>query len=346
MDLYPKLSVIMPAYNAERYIERSVRSILEQSYRELELIVVDDGSSDQTGSILDRMAREDGRLKPLHVANGGPAKARSLGLRAISAHDGYVMFADADDELLPDALSYAVEGAQGADLVFFGFTIINAGGDRRDYFEPEQLIDSSSIGEAFPRLYKANLFNQVWGKLFKAQLLKDGPDFPDYRWGEDRIFIFRCLKKADSLKILPECKYNYIIHPGESLISRFYDKKPQVCLEADREVQELCRRFSVDAQGEAVCRYMFAKSIFSCMTNLFSGSCPLDRKGKRSYVASIIGDPAVKGRCERVFGGAVPSLLCALVRSGNVSINMAAFRMIATAGRLSPRLFTKLKHKK
>lgn len=342
----PRLAVIMPAYNAGQYIENAVRSILDQSFSQLQLIVVDDGSTDDTARILRRIQREDARLRPISVENGGPARARNRGLDAIEAGTEYVMFADADDELLPDAVEYALTGAQGADLVFFGFTIVNPDGSRRNYAEPEEFLTRENLGAAFGRLYKSNLFNQVWGKLFKTELLKDCQRFPDYRWGEDRLFIFSCLEHTRSVKILPECKYRYIMHPGESLISRFYEDKPRVCMEADRAAQALCQVLGSGQAIDADCRYMFAKSIFSCMTMLFTPDCPLNRREKAEYVRRIVKEPQVRQRCWRVFGGFIPNMLCAVVRSGQVWLNMASFWLLMLAGRLSPKLFTSLKHRK
>lgn len=341
----PRLAVIMPAYNAGQYIEKSVRSILNQSFQDLRLIVVDDGSADDTGEILRRIGAEDSRLRPISVPNGGPARARNRGLDAVEPGTEYVMFADADDALLPDAVEYALADAQGADLVFFGFTILNPDGSRRDYCEPEQRLDRDDLGAAFGRLYKSNLLNQVWGKLFRWELIGD-TRFPDYRWGEDRLFIFHCLEKARQLRVLPECKYLYIMHPGESLITRFCAEKPRVCLEADQVVQNLCAALGSDAAVDADCRYMFAKSIFSCMTTLFTSGCPLDHREKRRYVAAIVHQPQVRQRCRRVFGGFTPKLLCAVVRSGQVWLNMLVFHLVALAGQHFPRLFTKLKHRK
>ena len=341
------LAVIMPAYNAGKYIEKAVYSILEQSYKDLRLIVVDDGSTDDTAQILRRIRQQDSRLVPISVPNGGPALARNRGLDAVEPGTEYVMFADADDELLPDAVEYAMAGAGGADMVFFGFTIVDSvSGRQRNYCEPEQLLDREALSSAFGRLYKANLFNQVWGKLFKAELIGPGHRFPDYRWGEDRLFIFSCLEDVRSLKILPECKYRYIMHPGESLISRFCQDKPLVCLEADAEVQRLCASLGCGEDTDADCRYMFAKSIFSCMTTLFSPNCPLRAGEKAEYVRRIINEPQVRLRCRKVFGGSVPNLLCSVVRSGQVWLNMAVFRLLVLAGRLSPALFTRLKHRK
>lgn len=341
-----RLAVIMPAYNAGHYIEKSVCSILEQSFKDLRLIVVDDGSTDDTAQILRRIQQQDGRLMPISVANGGPAKARNRGLDAVEPGTEYVMFADADDELLPDAVEYAMAGAQGADMVFFGFTIVAASGACRSYCEPEQLLDRRELGKAFGRLYKANLFNQVWGKLFRAQLIGSSLRFPDYRWGEDRLFIFRCLDSAGSVKVLPQCKYRYIMHPGESLITRFCQDKPRVCMEADSAVQALCASLGCDEATDADCRYMFAKSIFSCMTTLSSPNCPLSFREKADYVRRLISEPQVRRRCRNVYGGAVPNLLCSVVGSGQVWLNMAVFRMLVLAGRISPGLFTRLKHRK
>lgn len=341
----PRLAVIMPAYNAGQYIEKSVRSILNQSFRDLRLIAVDDGSADDTAEILRRIGGEDSRLQPISVPNGGPARARNRGLDAVEPGTEYVMFADADDALLPDAVEYALAGAQGADLVFFGFTIVNPDGSRQDYCEPEQRLDRDELGAAFGRLYKSNLLNQVWGKLFRSELIGE-TRFPDYRWGEDRLFIFRCLEKARQVTVLPECKYLYIMHPGESLITRFCAEKALVCLEADQVVQSLCAALGSDEAVDADCRYMFAKSIFSCMTTLFTPGCPLDRREKRHYVAAIVNQSQVRLRCRRVFGGFIPNLLCAVVRSGQVWLNMLVFRLLVLAGQLSPRLFTRLKHRK
>ena len=100
----PRLAVIIPAYNAEQDIEKAVRSILGQSFSDLQVIVVDDGSADDTAEILRRIQAEDDRLLPIRVSNGGPAKARNRGLDAVQPGTEYVMFADADDELLPDAV--------------------------------------------------------------------------------------------------------------------------------------------------------------------------------------------------------------------------------------------------
>ena len=212
----PKTAVIMPAYNSGATIEASVRSILNQTVSNLVLIVVNDGSTDDTAAVLEKLRAEDERLIPMTVPNGGPAKARNLALDAVPEDAEYIMFAD--------ALEYALTEGRGADLVLMGFSIKNTDGSTASYCEPEQHLDPSTLGAELGRLYKANLLNQVWAKLFSAEMVKSGQiRFPDYRWGEDRLFIFDWLERAGSVAVLPECKYSYIMHPGQRLIISYYD---------------------------------------------------------------------------------------------------------------------------
>ena len=247
MNEHPKVSIVVPAYNAAGYVEGCINSVLAQSCGSFELIIVNDGSKDDTAAVVSAMAEKDTRVKLLTVENGGPAAAREHGLAAADPEAEYVMFLDSDDLLLPDALEYALGGANGADMVIFGYTIVGVDGSERYYCEPEQLIDRAGMAEALPRLYKANLLNQVWGKLYRASLIRNnGIRFRDFRWGEDRLFIFDCLERAGSVAVLPECKYSYIMHPGQSRISSYYDKKFEVCLAADTRAQQLCRRFGAE----------------------------------------------------------------------------------------------------
>ena len=170
----PRAAVVMPAYNAEKTIERTVRSILAQTMGDLLLIAVNDGSKDDTAAILARLRQEDARVLPVTVENGGPARARNIGLEKVPEGTEYLMFSDADDLLAPDALEYAIENAGDADLVLMGFSIRNPDGKVIEYFEPAARYTPETIGPSLGRLYKANLLNQVWGKLFRAPLVRTG----------------------------------------------------------------------------------------------------------------------------------------------------------------------------
>ena len=300
----PRAAIIMPAYNAEKTIERTVRSILDQTVGDLLLLAVNDGSTDETAAILERLHEEDARVCPITVENGGPARARNLALDLVPPGTEYLMFSDADDLLASDALEYAIENAGDADLVLMGFSILNPDGSEARYSEPAACYTPDTLGPALGRLYKANLLNQVWGKLFRAGLVLDNRlRFPDYRWGEDRLFIY-----------------------------------------SDRRMEALCERFGVTDRRDH--RYMFVKSIFSCLTTLFSPHCTLTREEKRAEIRRAITNEHVQERSRDVFGGAPVQALCAVMHTKNVTLNYLAFRSVARAGQLAPRLFTAIKHRK
>lgn len=341
----PRVTIIMPAYNAEAFVEHTVRSVLAQSFGDFALLAVDDGSTDGTGAILDRLAAEDRRVRAIHCENGGPALARNRALELVEPGTEYLMFCDADDELLPDALETALREAGDAELVLMGFVIRGADGDERPYAEPEQRLTSESLGAALGRLYKANLLNQVWGKLFRASLvLENGLRFADYRWGEDRLFVYDCLERAGSVLVLPQPLYVYIMHPGESLITRWSAGKFDAVLLADRRMQALCARFG--AADEADFRYMFLKAVFSCLTTLYAPSCTLTRAGKRREIRRVISQPQVLARSKGASGGLAVRALAAVLRSGSVTLNALAFRFVAFVGDKAPKLFTRIKHRK
>lgn len=347
-----RIGVIMPAYNSEATLASAAESILSQTYGSFTLLIVNDGSSDGTEALAGTLAARDDRIRVLTTENGGPAKARNAGLDFFlngcdEDRADYIMFCDADDEYLPDTFERAVNAAEktAADLVFLGFTIVNPDGTTNDYREPDADYSPESIGIVFSSLYKANLLNQVWGKLFRASLLRDnGFSFPDYRWGEDRLFIYDCLEAADTVCIRSYCGYLYKMYNTASLISGYYDRKPEVCKISDRRVRELCGKFSVTDDSD--CRYMFLKSVFSCFTNLYSPSCHLEEQEKRAYAERILKDRYIRERVKDPGGGAAAKLISGLIRSGSVSLNLAAARLITSAGGIAPLLMEKIKHRK
>ena len=340
----PLISVIVPVYKVEAYLDPCVESIINQTYRNLEIILVDDGSPDRCPEMCDAWAAKDSRIKVVHKKNGGASDARNAGLDVFLGD--YVTFIDADDELLPDALSYALEAADsGADLILMGFCIVEADGREREYNEFDCLVRPQDLKTAFARLYKANLLNQVWAKLYSATLLRENEiRFKDYLWGEDRLFVFDCLEHCSMIAVRSECKYRYIMHNGESLISKFYPKKFSVCIEADIRAQELCEKFGIP--DDADLRYMFAKSVFSCITTLFTPSCTLSDEGRIIYVKEIRSNPRVQKRCRDTSGGVPVNTLCRILRKGSPRQILNIFHAVALVGEQAPDLFMKIKHRK
>lgn len=193
------ISIIIPVYNAEKYINRCIKSIINQSYLELEIIVVNDGSTDNSLSICETLATQDNRIKVISQDNGGVSKARNTGLR--SAKGEYVMFLDSDDYMLPDMCKTMLDvlHSKQADCVICGIQEPEGG-----LWCPQRNIDYSTL-EDFKRdfIYQLNteLLSPCWNKIFKRQFITNLFN-EEISFGEDLIFDLEYLNNCSSLSFI------------------------------------------------------------------------------------------------------------------------------------------------
>ena len=215
---YPLVSVIVPVYNMEKYLSRCVDSITEQSYKNLEIILVDDGSTDQSPEICENYAMKDSRIKVVHKKNGGLGPARNTGLENASGE--YISFIDSDDwikenmieELLNCALTNHVK------MVFSSYTVIVSmeGENESEWVRnpPECGLVSSS--DAIIAMLKFNgYFTSVWNKLYERSVIfsNDGSYTPFKNvFGEDEEWLTRIMPKVDKVYLEPESYYYYWRH--------------------------------------------------------------------------------------------------------------------------------------
>lgn len=217
-----KISVIVPVYNIQDYLERCVRSICNQTYKNLEIILVDDGSTDGSGDICDRLAKEDDRIRVFHKENGGSSSARNLGIR--EATGGYLGFIDSDDYIEPDMYELLAEGIVKYDLEMSQVSRdeVNEEGKRMpDVCIPpkkEWLITS-------PEMLKELLMHRgdasFCTRLTKKSLF-DGLAFPEGKLNEDFYLLIQMLGRIEKLVILPKQCYHVFYRIGSN--SRKKDK--------------------------------------------------------------------------------------------------------------------------
>ncbi|MBR7165439.1 MAG: glycosyltransferase family 2 protein [Clostridia bacterium] len=342
-----KVSLIIPAYNAEHLIESAIGSVTQTPPSfDYEILVVNDGSTDHTGQLLDRLARRIPPLRVLHRENAGPAAARNAGLQ--EARGDYILFCDSDDTFTPGALEQAVTLCEekGADLLIFGFNVVQNGESTPYYHNEAELFSKQELGAALAPLYRANMLNQVWGKVFSRKLIAENRlQFPQEKWGEDRLFFFSALEKAERVAVSPLCLYNYV-QQKSSLISRFLPEKPRVCREIHLRILRLAKALGeTEPEGEAVYSYMYLKSLLSAFSTLFAPSCPLTLREKLRYVKEALRQKEI-GEIRRLPKDAGLSfrILSKIIFTRNATLNLAAAWGIQTLSRLSPALFRKAKH--
>lgn len=216
MSREPLISVIVPAYNAEAFLDQCLESIVAQSYRRLEVIVVDDGSTDGTGEICDRWAGKDDRIRVIHQPNGGHSAARNTALDAMTGE--LVTMVDSDDvlhsefvtTLLEIMSSYDADIAVGDYIAFEGQEPQfpqTADGHIRQYDQHEALMAV---------FYQQGLTHSPWGRLFKASLFQD-IRFPLGLIYEDLAIIYSLLKKCRCVVATDRVLYGYRQHSSNSM---------------------------------------------------------------------------------------------------------------------------------
>jgi len=233
-----EISIIVPIYQSETCLVKCLDSILCQDYRDFQLILVDDGSTDQSGDICDRYEKEDKRIVVLHQSNHGVSAARNAGLRLASGK--YVTFVDSDDWLKPGYLSDLLDS--DADFVILGFSAFNEDGKLlRQYEWPSEKIDVNK--EALLRLFQSGALGFICSKRFRRDLISEyGLHFEEQiSHTEDTLFTLDYLEHAATVELRSSNHYCYIKYQDRNTLSS------QVTLETLSMFcltnRLLCRRF-------------------------------------------------------------------------------------------------------
>ena len=206
------ISVIVPIYNAEQYLHRCIDSILAQSYTDFELLLIDDGSKDDSGAICDAYAAKDSRVRVFHKENGGVSSARNLGLD--HAQGEYVTFCDADDYVAPDWLAaYRKAMAENVDLAIQGYYSIEGENTIEKSLQPNQGTGVEVKRQLITSLFSQEVYYYLWVKLFRRDLIETHHIRFDEQsiLGEDTQFISKYLEFAVSFKCIDSLGYYYIL---------------------------------------------------------------------------------------------------------------------------------------
>jgi glycosyltransferase involved in cell wall biosynthesis len=215
-----KISIIVAVYNIENYVSRCVDSILAQTYSDLQVILVDDGSTDDSGTICDKYAKKDNRIETIHKKNGGLSDARNAGID--KADGDYIGFVDGDDWIEP----FMYEKMLGACLennAEIAICRYNQIGGHPDWEEPDGKILSLTSEEAMNLYLCGNkqhvIYNSVWSKLFKRNTI-EGLQFAVGRNSEDILYTTQAFCNAERFVYLDIPCYNYVCDREDSIITR------------------------------------------------------------------------------------------------------------------------------
>lgn len=227
----PKISIIIPVYNAAAYIEQCIRSVLNQTMQDIEMIAVNDGSTDESKEILDRLATTDGRLHVFHQNNQGVSATRNFGLQ--QATGSYIGFCDADDWMEPGMLQklYDAITFSGCDWAICNVTVIRDGYATKVRLQlKDEVIGVTENRATFVHgLMRFNYDNANWNKLFKASVIREQQlQFNEdmYIW-EDLLFNLQYLQYVNKLAVVAQPLYNYRILDTSLYTGDTQSKVPQ-----------------------------------------------------------------------------------------------------------------------
>ena len=212
----PLVSVIVPVYKVEKYLDKCVGSIVAQSYKNLEIILVDDGSPDNCPAMCDGWAERDSRIKVIHNQNGGVSSARNSALDAAAGE--YICFVDSDDFIEPNTVKYMLENIGDADVIQCGLSYDYADGR----VEKCDITEADFIGEDAARAVIADKVRpEVWGKLYSAHLFAGIRFDTSKKYGEDLFINYLLMKRAKKLISRNVCLYHYMCRETDSATSHY-----------------------------------------------------------------------------------------------------------------------------
>lgn len=277
MDNKSLISVIVPIYNVEKYLLRCVDSIVNQTYKNLEIILVDDGSPDNCPKICDEFAYKDSRIKVIHKKNGGLSDARNAGMNIASGE--CIVFVDSDDYIDCDMVSkmYNVMMQDGSDVVSCGVkwvnendTLIYASKADRD----EILFQNDAMYEI---IIDGKLKQHVWNKMYKTKLIRDIL-FEKGKYHEDVFWSYQVFGKAKKTSIIVDSFYCYVQRDNSIMGCGFSSKRLDV-LEANYQRCEYVKKYFPEYYDAAVSVYMG-----TCMYQM---QCALRSKAEKSVILAI-----------------------------------------------------------
>ena len=214
-----KITVIVSIYNVETYVEKSIQSIQNQTYENLEIILVDDGSTDQSGKICDEYAKMDSRIKVLHKTNGGLSSARNAGVAA--ATGTYIAFVDGDDWIDPEMYEGMLKAMQtyDADLAICNYKEVSRMGVKDTSTDNVTVFEGRETLKVFIEEDETyQIQNAAWNKLYKRSLMGD-LRFPEGKLFEDIVYTTKLLASSKRAVYVDKAYYNYIFDRSDSIMN-------------------------------------------------------------------------------------------------------------------------------
>ena len=278
-----KYSVIIPVYNVEKYINRCLKSILSQRYNDLEIILIDNGSTDRSGSICDIYANEDANISVYHIENHGVGSARNFGLS--KARGEFICFVDSDDYLVGNLFA-EFEDKLTPDLDLLVFSYYNSFEQEMTEKNRKKKIlpyngsyDKYDFSKIFKDLFLSDMLYTVWNKLYRREfLIENNISFEKYELGEDVRFNLNAYRNVNKVYLSQDSYYVYVIGRKGSAMSSYNPKRLQYQLQELELVDSLLKDWNIDSSN--LDNTVKARILMSNIHNISKQKLPVIKKVK------------------------------------------------------------------
>ena len=304
----PKVSIIAPVYKVETRVGWCINSILKQNYRDFELILVNDGSPDDSLRILRNYEKLDSRVRVLDIVNGGVSNARNTGMQA--AQGEYIQFVDSDDVVDPDYTQNLLETLElyDADIVICGIAVEQMGADGRiaarssftcEQFGKECVLEGKALFENLPFiLWTSCTVEPPYNRIFRRSLLQQQPSVAFQKgmhYGEDLLFNLDYLDRCHRAVFLQKTLYHYMIWPGESLARKYVSNLYQGQKRQLVRLRQLMEAHDAITPANRSCMANYeVGQIIKSMMALVDPQCPDSLVSKKQQLCTMVQDPLVQ----------------------------------------------------
>lgn len=286
----PRLSIIVPVYKVEKYIHKCVDSILNQTFTDFELILVDDGSPDNCGRICDEYAEKDSRVRVIHKKNGGVSDARNVGV--VESKGEYISFVDPDDWIKLEAFELIFDFIDKEELDICIFDVCEVRKDRQKdgkLFSQDTLFAGS---DALCKILTDRIDNSPCNKVYSRKAWS-GVEFPIGRRFEDVATIYKTFCNVKDIGYLNKALYYYLKREGSAIALSFDAQRRYECFLGYKERYEFSRKQCLEAVEE--CKMFAVKAALSCITAESAGCGYISDANKEDLYGFLKSTKSVQG---------------------------------------------------
>ncbi len=323
-----KVSIIVPVYNCEKYIKKCIESIIVQTYKDWELILIDDGSKDDSLRICKQYSKKDSRIIVLTQKNKGSGLARNYGIDKSTGE--YIMFCDSDDFLSNNAIKKFIELAlEGKwDLIISGyneFKYLSNGNIKlcgENIAMNKEIFSQEEARNFYIELHEKYLNQAPWAKLYKSNIVKENKVyFGDFRRCQDTVFNIKYYEYVKTIKIVNDKLYNYQTPNGNIYISKFPSNMIDIRKEIDSLITNTLKEWKVyDEKARIYLNSVLATDIIVCCRLNYLNNWNFNKEQQKLYLDKLLSDEKVNEVLNDRRYGKKKNILCEILKSKNKTL--------------------------